>query len=206
MGDTYLNISAIRRHSRVNGPGLRNAIWVQGCSIRCPGCFNPQTHLHDKQMLFDPEMLAEHLARNEKIEGVTILGGEPFEQAAACARFASRAREFGASIVTYSGYTWSYLRSSQISAVRDLLMATDLLIAGPFIQNRANDGQGWHGSTNQEFVYLSSRYDERIRDQFDVVPVVEARADGVLMDWTGIPGVEDLNRGLMESPSRNDKI
>lgn len=199
MGDHYLNVSAIRRHSRVTGPGLRNAIWVQGCSIGCPGCFNPQTHAHDERTLFDPEALADQLAGDAEIEGVTILGGEPFEQAAACASFAHRARTRGASVVTYSGYTWSYLRSTRLTAVRELLSATDLLIAGPFVQKGANDGRGWHGSMNQEFVYLTSRYDERVRAQFDGVPVVEARVDGGAIDWTGIPAATDLTDGALAS-------
>ncbi len=198
MRDRYLNVSAIRRHSRVTGPGLRNAIWVQGCSIGCPGCFNPQTHPHDERTLFDPEALADQLAGDAETEGVTILGGEPLEQAAACASFARRAQTLGGSVVTYSGYTWSYLQSARLPAVRELLDATDLLIAGPFVQRGANDGRGWHGSTNQEFVYLTSRYDDRVRAQFDEVPVVEARVDGGALDWTGIPGPAELAAGLVE--------
>lgn len=192
MPESFLNVSTIRLRSRTNGPGLRNAVWVQGCSIRCPGCFNPQTHPHEGRSLFDPEVLAEQLVRDEDIEGVTILGGEPFEQAAACARFARRARAHGKSVVTYSGYTWAYLRAARLPAVAELLSSTDLLIAGPFVESRANEGQGWHGSTNQEFVYLTGRYDDRVRAQFAEVPVVEARADGTVMDWTGIPGVGDV--------------
>jgi anaerobic ribonucleoside-triphosphate reductase activating protein len=200
MGDLYLNVSAIRQRSRVNGPGLRNAVWVQGCMIRCPGCFNPATHAHNANTLFDPELLADQLALD--VEGVTILGGEPFEQAAACALFARRARELGASVVTYSGYTTAYLRAADAPEVHQLLAATDLLIAGPFVERRAHDGRGWHGSSNQEFVYLTSRYDDKVREQFDTVPLVEARADGVTMDWTGIPGVEDTSIGLLDLRSK----
>lgn len=195
MGDLWLNVAAVRRRSRVNGPGLRNVVWVQGCSIRCPGCFNPATLPHEARTLFDPERLAEQLAGEDGIEGVTLLGGEPFEQAGACARFARRARALGASVVTYSGYTAASLRAARLPEVRELLEATDLLIAGPFVQGRAHDGRGWHGSTNQEFVFLTNRYDERVRAQFDQVPVVEARADGAVLDWTGIPAGVDCEVG-----------
>ncbi len=192
MADLLLNVSAVRLRTLTNGPGLRSAVWVQGCSIQCPGCFNPGTHPHEANRLWDPDALAEQMMVVQ-VEGVSILGGEPFEQAAACARLARRARALGGSVVSYSGYTWPYLRDCRIPAVHELLEATDLLVAGPFVQSQANDGRGWHGSTNQEFVFLTKRYDESIREQFDRVPVVEVRTDGHTADWTGIPGVSPID-------------
>lgn len=192
MSDLYLNVSAIRRRTRVNGPGLRTAVWVQGCSIRCPGCFNPDTHPHTARALFDPEVLAEQLLTDSDVEGITILGGEPFEQALACARLARHARRRGASVVTYSGYPAPYLIGSPLEPVQALLAATDLLIAGPFVHKYANDGQGWHGSTNQELVFLTSRYDDAVRAELHRLPVVEVRTDGTLGDVTGIPATHDL--------------
>lgn len=187
MPDPLLNVSAVRPRTRTNGPGWRAAVWVQGCTIRCPGCFNPGTHAHEPKRLWVPETLAERMMSRE-VEGVSILGGEPFEQAAACARLARRARELGGSVVTYSGYTWPHLRGCRLPEVHALLAATDLLVAGPFVQSKANDGRGWHGSTNQEFVFLTNRYDDRIREQFDDAPVVEVRTEGRMADWSGIPG------------------
>lgn len=194
MSNIFLNVAAIRRRTRVNGPGLRNAVWVQGCTLRCPGCFNPQTHPHEARTLVDPALLADQLVPEDGVEGVTLLGGEPFEQAAAAAVLARRARERGASVVTYSGYTWARLRASPLPEVAALLAATDLLIAGPYLSARAGDGRGWHGSTNQELVFLSDRYDERVRGSFDALPVVEARADGQVLDWSGIPEPTDARQ------------
>jgi anaerobic ribonucleoside-triphosphate reductase activating protein len=185
-----MNVARILRRSRVNGPGWRAAVWVQGCTLRCPGCFNPETHPHERRYLVDPLELADALAR-EDIEGVSLLGGEPFEQAEACARLAARVRAHGLSVVTYSGYTWEYLRRSTLPEVRELLAATDVLIAGPFVQRLANDGRGWHGSTNQEFVFLTDRYGPDIHAQAGEIPVVEARGDGGWLHWTGIPDAAD---------------
>lgn len=196
-----LNVARILRRSRVNGPGWRAAVWVQGCTLRCPGCFNPETHPHQRRHLVDPLELADSLA-HEDIEGVSILGGEPFEQAAACARLAERARARGLSVVTYSGYTWKYLRQSSLPEVRELLAATDLLIAGPFVQRLANEGRGWHGSTNQELIFLTGRYGPSIHAQAQEVPIVEARSDGTWLRWTGIPDEKDrewLRSGLLEA-------
>lgn len=190
MPDAFLNVAAVRRRTRVNGPGWRAAVWVQGCTIGCPGCFNPDTHPHQPRQLWDPDRLAEHMVEGE-LEGISILGGEPFEQAAACARLARRARDLGASVVTYSGYMAASLRTSTLPEVHALLAATDLLIAGPYVARHGNNGRGWHGSTNQELVFLTSRYNEGIRAQFDVLEVVELRTDGTAVDWTGIPSAAD---------------
>jgi len=188
MAEGLLNVAAVRLRTRSNGPGWRAAVWVQGCTQQCPGCFNPELHPHEPRRFWDPEALAERLMGAE-VEGITILGGEPFEQAAACARLAWAARSLGGSVVTYSGYTWPYLRDCQIEEVRALLAATDLLIAGPFVAAEATNGTGWHGSANQEFVYLSDRYNAHVLGPIDQIPVVEAWADGSRLDWTGIPDV-----------------
>jgi anaerobic ribonucleoside-triphosphate reductase activating protein len=188
MVGALLNLARVRPRSRANGPGWRAAVWVQGCSIRCSGCFNPGMQGHVAQRLLDPEALADGLWRPD-IEGVSILGGEPFEQAAACTRLAQRARARGLSVMVYSGYTHRFLRDSGDPVVQALLAASDLLLAGPFQAARATDGRGWFGSDNQELVFLTDRYDEGIRAQWDEAPVVEAWCDGGVLDWTGIPAV-----------------
>lgn len=191
MPDLLLNVAAIRPRTRVNGPGWRAAVWVQGCTLRCPGCFNPGTHPHVARTLWDPERLADRLIDGDT-EGISILGGEPFEQAAACAVLARRIQQSGRTVVTYSGYTAAQLRAATIPEIHDLLAATDLLIAGPYLAALRNDGRGWHGSTNQEFIYLTDRYSPAVLEHLEETPVVELETDGLLLDWTGIPGQADL--------------
>jgi anaerobic ribonucleoside-triphosphate reductase activating protein len=186
MVEHLLNVATVRPRTRTNGPGWRAAVWVQGCTIRCAGCFNGHTHTHEARRLWDPDDLAERLVQ-PTIEGITLLGGEPFEQAAACARLARRARVLGATVVTYSGYTWPYLRGSTLPEVQALLAASDILIAGPYVESRRNDGAGWYGSTNQEVVFLTDRYDHGIFAQAAEVPVVEGWCDGHVLAWSGIP-------------------
>lgn len=196
--DALLNVSELLTHTRVNGPGLRAAVWVQGCTLKCPGCFNAVTHPHRARTLMDPEALADQLMLPEH-EGLTILGGEPFEQAAACARLASRAAKHGKSVVTYSGYTYERLRNSTRPDVLSLLNATDLLIAGPFVAAARNGGAGWHGSSNQEFVFLSDRYDERIREQWEELPEIELHLSGTDVVVTGIPRRLPVLRKTLDS-------
>jgi anaerobic ribonucleoside-triphosphate reductase activating protein len=187
MSKALLNVAAVRPRTCTNGPGWRAAVWVQGCSIRCPGCFNPHTHPHEPRHLWDPDELAARLLTGA-VEGLTILGGEPFEQAAACARLARAAQDRGASVVTYSGHTWTFLRRTTLPAVRALLGATDLLVAGPFVAAQATDGRAWHGSGNQELVFLTGRYDASVLAACDDLPVAEVWTDGGTATWSGIPG------------------
>lgn len=73
--------------SRANGPGVRSVIWLQGCTLTCPGCFNPESHSHEPRVLIPVETIIEHItAIRDTVEGVTVSGGEPFQQSRALLR------------------------------------------------------------------------------------------------------------------------
>ncbi len=144
--------------TQVEGPGDRACIWVQGCSIQCPGCAVPWTWPREGGTDHSVEELAETLTSGPEIEGVTFMGGEPFEQAAALAALAERVREAGLSIVTFSGYEFDVIKSSTDVGWKSLLAATDLLIAGPYIKEMATFSNPWVGSSNQTYHFLTPRY------------------------------------------------
>jgi anaerobic ribonucleoside-triphosphate reductase activating protein len=144
--------------TQVEGPGNRACIWVQGCSIQCPGCAVPWTWPRDGGTDHSVEELAETLMNGPEIEGVTFMGGEPFEQAAELAALAERVREAGLSIVTFSGYEFDVIERSTDAGWRSLLAATDLLIAGPYIKKLTNFANPWVGSSNQTYHFLTPRY------------------------------------------------
>jgi len=76
-----LNIHSILWGSKANGPGIRAVVWFQGCSIQCQGCFNPATHSFQSMQLLESKVLAgKIIGQGNKIEGITISGGEPFDQ------------------------------------------------------------------------------------------------------------------------------
>src|SRR3569833_4572346 len=67
--------------SSVNGPGRRAVIHVQGCTLSCRGCWNPETHKHGLGRQFEPIQLAQWISsQGSNIEGVTFSGGEPLQQ------------------------------------------------------------------------------------------------------------------------------
>lgn len=143
---------------RVLGPNLRAAVWVQGCSLGCAGCLAPYSWSPtDRGEDVPVETLADWVLQLPGIEGVTISGGEPFEQPEAVAAFidAVRARaDLG--VVCYSGYTLEALRRST-PARRALLERVDLLVDGPYVRHK-HANLRWRASSNQRLHALTPRY------------------------------------------------
>jgi len=145
------------------GPGVRAAVWVQGCSVKCPGCFNP--HLWSERGGRDDEpasLAADWIAaaRAAGAEGITLLGGEPFDQAGALAVVARAFRDAGLTVMTFTGYTHAQLQgwSAERDDIRSLLEATDLLADGPYLADRPDAVRPWIGSTNQGLRALTPAY------------------------------------------------
>lgn len=151
--------------SIVDGPGLRYAVFVQGCTHGCPGCHNPgsQPACGGEVRRID-ELMAE-IAANKLTQGVTVSGGEPFEQAAASAEIARHAHDLGLNVWTYTGYRYEDLTaltedaaaSPRLAAVDPagaaaLLNATDVLVDGPFVQALHSYQLTWRGSSNQRLI------------------------------------------------------
>lgn len=154
-----VRVGAIARVTECEGPGRRFALWVQGCRIRCPGCCNPQLFAARGGRVVDArEILSEIEQVAGAIEGITLLGGEPFDQAAALAEVASGARARGLSVMTFSGYGIEELRARSDAGTAALLEATDLLVDGPYDAARPETVRRWVGSTNQRFHFLTDRY------------------------------------------------
>ena len=193
-----LRISHLVSGSEVEGPGRRAAVWVQGCSIRCPGCFNPHTWSREGGSSVEVAALAEALLAESDIEGVTFLGGEPFDQAEALAAVGRYVRERGLSVMTFTGYRHELLLSDSRPGWADLLAATDLLVDGPFVRALADTGRPWIGSSNQRVIALTDRYrDARWAKPPATSLEVRVRADGTVFvngmtDRAGIVGLRRL--------------
>jgi anaerobic ribonucleoside-triphosphate reductase activating protein len=154
-----LRVGAWVERTSCEGPGARFALWVQGCRIRCAGCCNPQLFGTAGGRRVTTQSLAERLrARAAELEGVTLLGGEPFEQAEALAELARAARAAGLSVMTFTGHLLEELRARAEPGVAELLAATDLLVDGPYERERPESRRRWVGSTNQRFHFLTDRY------------------------------------------------
>lgn len=186
-----LRISQLVTDTEAEGPGRRFALWVQGCTIRCPGCCNPEMFAADQGRLADPAVLATQALAVEGLEGVSVLGGEPGEQAEAVAEFCERVRAGGLSVMLYSGYMLEQLRRRP--GAGRLLKAVDLLVDGRYQQSLPETKRRWLGSSNQVLHFLTSRYaagDPR----FETGNTVELRLTRAGLSVNGWPAAADAVR------------
>jgi anaerobic ribonucleoside-triphosphate reductase activating protein len=154
-----IRLAGIVEESVVDGPGLRHTIFVQGCPHRCVGCHNPHTHdFADGYEITTDELLIS-IAKQKIISGITLSGGEPFAQAAACADLAQKVKKIGFSVVTYSGYYYAQLiaMAKNDVSVLALLNTSDILIDGPFEADKKTLNLSFRGSSNQNIIELNPR-------------------------------------------------
>ena len=160
-----MRVHRILRETAAEGPGLRYCVWVQGCSHHCPGCFAKDTWDSEKGRWIEIEDIKEDLRRaiqsaaekRKDLEGLTLLGGEPFDQAQEAAQLAKEAKKHGLSVLTFTGYRLEELRKKG-PAERKLLKRTDLLIDGPFEEEKKSFDRPLVGSSNQRFHFLTDWY------------------------------------------------
>lgn len=153
----WLNVAAWEERSVVNGPGERFVLWVQGCPLRCPGCFNPDFLPFVQRHRMSVAEVAARILRVSGIEGVTYSGGEPMAQAKGLYHLSLLLKERGLTVVCYSGYTWQELQAMPSPWVRRLLGCIDILIDGRYeASQRAN--LLWRGSRNQRVHFLTDTY------------------------------------------------
>jgi len=137
--------------TRAEGPGLRYALWVQGCTLRCAGCCNPEMFAPDGGSSLDVAQLIDEVL-DSGTEGLSFLGGEPFEQPAACAELARAVRAAGRSVMVFTGYRLDEVAGSP------LLAACDVLVDGRYERTLPDSTRRWIGSTNQRLHFLTDRY------------------------------------------------
>ena len=200
MRDLRLRVASWVERSVAHGPGERFVLWVQGCSLGCPGCFSPSTHSFRDGVLCSVGELEHRILNVAGIEGITVTGGEPMQQAASLAELARRLKRARLSVMCYSGYTLAQLRSSGWPAARELLATTDILVDGPFVREKAANLR-WRGSRNQSIHFLTPRY-AHLKGTEDRTTHVELRVTKHGFTTTGVWGdglVEQIEQILQNT-------
>lgn len=153
-----LNLASWIEETEAEGPGRRFAIWTQGCAIRCPECVNPHLFAHrPNRLLSVAELLALILAaraRRPGLEGITLVGGEPFEQDLALAALCREVRAAGLTVMAFTGH----LKEELEARGSPLLAEVDLLVDGPYLAAQRTTTRRWIGSENQRLFFLSEAY------------------------------------------------
>ncbi|HOF89651.1 MAG TPA: 4Fe-4S single cluster domain-containing protein [Armatimonadota bacterium] len=195
-----LNIGLWRARSTANGPGTRFVLWLQGCDVRCPGCFNPEFQPLDARTVLPVNAVAAMVLDTSGIEGVSYSGGEPTRQAGALAELSERLREGGLSVLCFSGHTLEALRTRHDPDIDRLLRLTDILIDGPYLAEQAA-ALRWRGSRNQRVHFLTPRY-QALSATIDEAPAeVELAVDEAYLSATGIwpPGFLERLKELLQA-------
>lgn len=148
-----IRIAGTVNDSIVDGNGLRYTIFVQGCPHHCKGCHNPQTHSFDGGKEVSTSDLFETITSNTLLDGVTFSGGEPFAQAKPLVELADLVKQnTNLNIVTYTGYTFEEIITSNDPDWIALLNSTDILIDGKFIEDLKSYELRFRGSSNQRYI------------------------------------------------------
>ena len=199
MTQGIIQVAAWLARSRANGPALRSVLWVQGCPLCCPGCFNPDFLPFDGGRTVAVAEVADWVLAEPDTEGVSLSGGEPFAQAEALGDLAERVRAAGKGVLVFTGLTASSLRANADPGARRLLAAADLLVAGPY-RREAPIRHPLLASANQELVFLTDRY--RGLDLGSRRVEYRIGVDGGVT-VTGFPSAlaPELNRGPPPCPS-----
>ena len=140
--------------SIVDGPGFRVSVFTQGCPHHCPGCHNPESHPMEGGTVWTLDDVEKKFTGNPLLSGITLSGGDPFVQAAACAELARRAHAKGLNVWTYTGYTYEQLLKKAESEpdIAELLAQTDVLVDGPFLLAERSLELEFCGSRNQRLI------------------------------------------------------
>lgn len=179
-----MNIHAYKI-SRVNGPGKRFTLWTQGCSKGCVNCFNPETWNNKNNIVLSTSEIFE-MIKDFELEGVTITGGDPFEQEEELLELLILISSLSLSkgVIVFTGFTYDEIRENKIR--EKCCDYIDVLIDGRYEDNnRVTDC--FKGSSNQNIIYFSSKIkeEELIMDQ----EVEVSLGDGII-SVTGFPSID----------------
>ena len=154
-----MNYATIKNCDIANGPGVRVSLFVSGCTHRCPGCFNEVAWDFGFGEPFTQETIDYilQLLKPDYIQGLTLLGGEPFapqnqEAVVGLLRQVKKAYP-NKSIWAFSGYLFEKdILSGRIGDTAEYLSYLDVLVDGPFIQAKKNLSLRFRGSENQRLI------------------------------------------------------
>jgi len=199
---TAIALSRIHFPVTTLGPGRRIGVWFQGCSIRCPGCISMDTWAQERGNTTVDEVANAISQWSTAADGITISGGEPFDQPDALFALLAQIRsQTEADILVFSGYPWATIGRM----FAPLPPSIDALVTGPFDINERQT-LALRGSDNQELHLITDKGRARFA-VFERLATEQDRSVDVMFDdygdvwFAGIPARDDFRRlqELLES-------
>ncbi|AOG60106.1 anaerobic ribonucleoside-triphosphate reductase activating protein [Spiroplasma helicoides] len=184
-----INVGRFLMNSEIEGPGTRFVVWLQGCTIGCKSCCNQELIPMVPKFLMPVSFLFEKIKEAKQkynIEGITILGGEPFIQPDGLEELIDLCYENDLTIICFTGYIYENLKDEY----SNILKKIDILIDGPFIANQLDIKRRLIGSKNQRVIKITDKYKdcdyfEQPHSQFEIQLFkdrVIINGDGVAID------------------------
>lgn len=140
-----INDYMIVENEHLYGPGKRLLLFLQGCSIHCEGCINQHLWSFEDGTLISTNKILE-ICNKENVEGITIHGGEPLDQADGLLELVRLIKKDNYNIILFTGYTKKELSGSQLKVWN----CSDIVVAGRFVLKKRNVNLQFRGSTNQK--------------------------------------------------------
>lgn len=190
-------IYKILKRTKVEGPKTRYCIWFQGCSKHCNGCWAIQTWDKNGGIVYEVDDILEDIKNTKGIDGVTFLGGEPFEQLDAITYLAREVQKLGLSVVCFTGLKIEELKDKEV------LKYIDLLIDGEYREEEQDFSKPWVGSKNQRYHFLTDYFDESIFKYKNKVEI-NIQKNGVVF-INGMGDFKKLTQNLNIRTKRNCK-
>ena len=166
--EAKINLYGTAPGSIVDGPGIRFGVFVQGCTHHCPKCHNPKSQPHKGGVPTSVGDIIKEFEEADSCAGVTLSGGEPFEQAEGLAELACALKEKGINVWCYSGYLFEdliaiangedaagaseYCNKNHAQGVNKLLHNLDVLVDGEFQNDLKSYDALYRGSKNQRLI------------------------------------------------------
>ncbi len=172
------------------GPGTRMALWVSGCKRHCSKCANPELWDRHEYQKITPEKLVKTIGSmiGQRLDGITITGGEPFDQAAELCEVIDGLPD-QINVLVFTGYKYEELLEKKNT--RELLERIDVLIDGEYVDELNDNSSALRGSTNQKIWYLN----KAVRPEYEKYLSEGRKIQNFVYDYKTV-SVGIHNRGL----------
>lgn len=146
-----IKLFGLENDSIVDGPGIRYAIFTQGCYHNCKGCHNIKSH--DINGGFEKEVseILKEIDENSLLDGITLSGGEPLLQPIPLIELCKEIKKRNLTIILYSGYKYEEILTLGHNEL-ELLKMCDILIDGKFVYEKRSLSLLYRGSSNQRII------------------------------------------------------
>ena len=155
-----IRIAGLVSDSIVDGPGIRYAVFTQGCAHGCKGCHNPDTWDFDAGTEVSIDKIVENVLKNPILDGVTLTGGEPFYQIDETYELAYKLKGLGINIIAFTGFKFEELMEMKDSNpnLERLLHTIDVLVDGPYEEDKRDLTLRFRGSSTQRVIDLPKTF------------------------------------------------